>query len=707
MNKEYFTSYELANLGLPHLPSSPRGIIARAHKEGWQWRERQARGGGKEYHINSLPEEARIDLLNKLNKEEPTVPAVKAESVPYSGNIKDWQKDAMEARLLILTEVEKLAQILGGKILKAEKIFAEMAAKEEHPDWLMERIAQANIRGGKLGSRKVSKATLRNWRSLLQKSGEQALLPKTPKTTQTEYAWLKPFLKEWQKPTKPSIAQVYEILEAQGLAMPHIDTVRKHLRRMPTIEAQRGRKLSRKMREIKSFKRRTVDMLLPNDVYTSDGHKADFEVYDFISGNIFRPEIISVLDCKTRLCVGWSAGKDESRYLVADALRNAVENFGVPSIFYVDNGCGFKNQLLGNECTGILGRLGITPQFSIPYNSQARGQIERLNKSLWVRSARYVPGFVGVDMDPEARGRMFKRSRDDIKETGKTKVIMEWREFMEWAQAEIDKYNARPHSGLPKIADENTGKKRHMSPAEMWASHINKGFEPINITKEQADDLFRPEEIRTTRRGELTMGRNIYFSPILENYHGDKVRMAYDIHNPEWVIVRNMEGQLICEAELNGNSTPLFPSELVDNARNRRNEQMGKSIAQIAQEKRTLGRIKRLDQKKDEAIAELMATGNAPIETPQGHDPAVIAEGEAILAAEAKAIEQQPIELNGRPIFTDDLEYVEWLLNNKEKVKESDISVIKGFLDEPFMRSALEINGFDIEQIRKLITKAA
>ncbi len=703
MSKEFFTVNELACYYLESLPKTQRGLSIKAKRENWQYRTREASGGGKEYHINSLPEAARIDLLNKLNSQnKPALPAIKEDI----GNTKDWQKEAMTARLTILAEVEKLAQILGGKILKAEKIFAEMATKEEHPDWLMEKISEANIRGGKKGSRKVSKATLRNWRGLLQKSGQMALLPKAPQIQKAELAWLDPFLKEFQKPTKPSIAQVYEVLEAQGYAMPHIDTVRKHVRSLPLLQKERGRKLARKMREIKSFKRRTVDMLLPNDVYTSDGHKADFEVYDMISGNIFRPEIISVLDCKTRLCVGWSAGKDESRYLVADALRNAIENFGIPSIFYVDNGCGFKNQLLSNECTGILARLGITPQFSIPYNSQARGQIERLNKSLWVRSARYVPGFVGADMDPEARQRMFKRTRSDIKETGETKVIMEWQEFMKWAQIEIDKYNARPHSGLPKVTDENTGKKRHMSPAEMWANHINKGFEPIMISKEQADDLFRPEEIRTTRRGELTMGRNIYFSPILENYHGDKVRMAYDIHNPEWVIVRNMEGQLICEAELNGNATPMFPSEIVDNARNRRNEQAAKSIAQISQEKRTLGRIKRLDAKKQEAIAELIASGNEMLEVNE-HDPAVIAEGEAILAAEAQTIAKQPKELNGRPIFSDDLDYVEWLLNNQKQIKESDILVVKGFLDEPFMRSELEINGFDIEQIRKLIIKAA
>lgn len=703
MTKYWLTAIELAKLNLTGLPQSRQGIKNKANRENWQCRTRHAKGGGKEYHINSLPETSKLALFKKLHNQNHITAPMLTQKMEMA-NIKDWQKQAMTARLVILTEVEKIAQIVDGKILKAEKIFAEMAANNEHPDWLMKKIAQANVRGGQKGSRKISKATLRHWRGLLQKKGKTSLLPASPKIVKQEPLWLDIFLKEYGKPTKPSIAQVYEILEAQNIALPHIDTVRRHIRELPIIQQERGRKLARKIREVKSFKRRNVDTLLPCDVYTADGHRGDFEVYHHLSGHIFRPEIISILDCKTRLCVGWSAGKEENQYLVADALRNAVENFGISSIFYVDNGSGFKNQLLGDACTGILTKLGITPQFSLPYNAQAKGQIERFNQSLWVRSARYLPGFVGMDMDPEARQRMFKRSRREITETGQTKVIMEWIEFMKWAQLEVDKYNLRPHTALPKITDPTTGKRRHMSPMEMWIQHINEGFEPIKITKEQADDLFRPEEWRMVRRGEITLGQNIYFHSILEDYHRKTVRVAYDIHNPRWVIVRNKEGQLICEAELDGNVSPIFPNEVITQARWYRGEQAPKSIAQINQERRILGRIKRLDIKKEKAIAEMENPNHHLIE-PSELSSLTIAEDETFINPKETNISKPSLELNGRPIFTHDFDYVTWLLNHPEKMKTKDTEILQSFLDEPFTSSALSLHGFDLKQIKDLIHK--
>lgn len=309
MINHWYTANELANFKLPELPATKAGLIKRAEREGWAWQARNARGGGKEYSIDNLPEAAKLELYRKAGAEHEIKLPAKKETTDLA-NVKDWQRQAMDARLMILSEVEKMAQaFFDGAILKAEKTFADMAKGGEHPDWLMERVQQANVRGGKKGSRRVSKSTLRYWRTILQKQGEYGLLPAMPKQPKAKLEWLEPFLKEWQKPTKPSIVQAYEVLEAHGVNLPHIDTVRRHIRQMPHIEAQRGRVLSRKMRDISKFKRRTADMLLPNDVYTADGHKADFEVYDIISGNIFRPEIISVLDVKTRLCVGWSTPK--------------------------------------------------------------------------------------------------------------------------------------------------------------------------------------------------------------------------------------------------------------------------------------------------------------------------------------------------------------------------------------------------------------
>jgi len=57
---EWFTSAELA--GLPGLPGTQQNVKAKAKRENWQSRKRAGRGGGQEYHISSLPPDARAAL---------------------------------------------------------------------------------------------------------------------------------------------------------------------------------------------------------------------------------------------------------------------------------------------------------------------------------------------------------------------------------------------------------------------------------------------------------------------------------------------------------------------------------------------------------------------------------------------------------------------------------------------------------------------
>lgn len=63
--KLWLTSSEIAELGLPAMPNTDRGVRMLAEREGWSgfsaWcRPREGRGGGLEYHVNLLPIAARI-----------------------------------------------------------------------------------------------------------------------------------------------------------------------------------------------------------------------------------------------------------------------------------------------------------------------------------------------------------------------------------------------------------------------------------------------------------------------------------------------------------------------------------------------------------------------------------------------------------------------------------------------------------------------
>jgi len=60
---EWFSAIELA--GKPGLPSTGRSVSRMAKREDWKFRARRAQGGGKEYHISSLPEETQAALRQK------------------------------------------------------------------------------------------------------------------------------------------------------------------------------------------------------------------------------------------------------------------------------------------------------------------------------------------------------------------------------------------------------------------------------------------------------------------------------------------------------------------------------------------------------------------------------------------------------------------------------------------------------------------
>ena len=356
-----------------------------------------------------------------------------------------------------------------------------------------------------------------------------------------------------------------------------------------------GRMGDRELKTLKPFIRRGFDTLLPADVYSADGHTFDAEVQHPLHGRPFRPEITSVVDIATRRVVGWSVGLAESAFAVLDALRDSVFKGGIPAILYVDNGSGYKNQLMTDVATGLLSRLGIEMVNSLPYNSQARGVIERLHQTIWVNAAKMLPGYMGRDMDRQAKLNVFKLSRQALKaapgETASMPLIG-WPGFVEFCQARVDEYNDRPHRSLPKIADPASGRSRNMTPNEAWALAVAKGFAAHTVSDDEARPLFRPQVLRVIRRCEIELFGNRYFDKRLEEFHSAQLRIGYDIHDPARVWVYDDEGRFICTAALDANKRDYMP----------------KSVLQRGRESRAAGREQRLQVKLDEVREELHGT---------------------------------------------------------------------------------------------------
>ncbi|MGH6914583.1 MAG: Mu transposase C-terminal domain-containing protein, partial [Geminicoccales bacterium] len=363
----------------------------------------------------------------------------------------------------------------------------------------------------------------------------------------------------------------------EGVAVPSVHQVRRFLRRLSSVERGRGRMGPNALKSVRAFTRRTTASLAPGDVYIADGHRFDAEVAHPGHGQACRPEITTVLDVATRKAVGWSVALAEGTWAVADALRHACEMHGLPAIYYADHGPGQENAVL----CAMLARLGVREERSIARNSQARGIIERFNQTL-VAAAKRLPTYIGAPMDRDARNRVFTITRRELRLVGTSRLLLPWDDFLRFVETAIAAYNARPHRAL--------GSRK--SPVEAWQSAIREGFEPLLPSADEAADLFRPYEIRTTRRGEIALHGKRYFARHLEHLHGEQVRVGFDIHDASRVWVRDLEDRLLAIAELDANATPYFPLARIEQAR----------------EERVRAQLRRLEQK-----AERLTTA-APIE---------------------------------------------------------------------------------------------
>lgn len=555
---------------------SKQAVSQRALREAWEFDEITGRGGKKRVY-SVLPADIRTALQKQaISAALPVIATEIAAPVVLQApeaTLNDKQRLERDARLGVKAAIQRT--MINGRCSQEAAMHTLLNnARTGLLDGLTTNLLRLSRDArGRSGDGFPSVRTLKRWLSATD------LAPKKRAQDMSVPAWAKAFLAIYQQPQKPSVADAYvqfcKITPAEG--RPSIHQVRRFVDKLGAVTRERGRMGPRELKNIQPFIRRDFSMLEPNDVWTADGHTFDAEVQHPFHGRPFRPEITVFADIGTRRAVGWSVDLAESSIAVADALRNAVENNGIPALIYVDNGSGYKNAFMQDEATGLVGRIGSTMTHSLPYNSQARGVIERLHQTLWVTGAKQLPAYMGAAMDREARLQQFKLTRKALKQGG-AMPLMPWDLFVAWCEQRIADYNTRQHRSLGGT-----------SPELSLRAFMAKGWAPDMMAPDEMATLFRPRVTRTLARAEIRLFNNIYFARELEEFHGMDVHIAYDIHDAERIWVYLPDGRLICEAQVNGNSKHYFPVPVIEQARQKRAE----------------GRLARIDVKREEILEEL------------------------------------------------------------------------------------------------------
>ena len=549
----WYTAQELA--GLPGLPTTSRAIRSLAQRAGWA-SQRRIGSKASEYAFASLPIETQQSLLSKaVGAANPS--NIIERDANSSSRLSDTQRSVMTARLAFIREIEHLSKVTSQR--QAIELLLRQLKTGELSPYLAERLERANDR--KNSDRNLSERTLKRWIADYKQHGETGLAPTRREADVNVPTWATDFLRCYQRPTKPSVEASYaEFADKYSSERPSIHQVRRFLNKLSINARERGRCSAQEAKAYKPFNRRNTLNMLPGEVYTADGHTFDAEVLNPRTGKPYRPEITTVIDVATRRALGFSVGEAESHIVVLDALRDAVQRGGMFVMFYVDNGPGYKN----NTVREVVERLGGSVIHALPYNSQARGLIERAHQTIWVNAAKKIPSYLGADMDRHAGHKVHKITRQQLRDVGSTSLMPTFAEFRAGAEAEIEAYNHKPHRGLPKIRDPQTFKRRHMTPLEAWDAAIDKGWKPLKAPPEVVNDLFRPQIVRKTMRGEIAWAGERYALDALADLHGKQVRVAYDVRNASRVWVRTLAGELIGEATLNGNASDYIAPSIVE-----------------------------------------------------------------------------------------------------------------------------------------------
>lgn len=540
------------------------------------------------------------------------------------------------------------------------------AAGQLHADiaWALE-----NCHAKSREDQQLNRSTYFKWLKRIEERGTAA--PKKRETDLSIPDWGVLVLKYYRRPQKPSLSQAIQFArnEWQGDAFSNAQCYRlmDKIKQYAPEVLYRGRNQGAALKALLPYIRRNTENLWANDVWTGDGHsfKAKFAHPDH--GRPFTPEVTLIVDVASRKVLGWSISYSENVIAVCDALRHAVSRHGLPLIYYSDNGSGQTARQLDAPITGMLGQLGIHHETGRPNSPQGRGLIERIWQTLTIPLAKQFPTFAGKSADRDTLRRTTLEIEKSLRKGNPSKKLPSVEVLKQAMEQAIEWYNSQhKHSAVGS------------TPNDAYAARAREE-DIVMLNETDLIDLFRPQEERVARRGIVSLWNNIYYHRDLMLVDGQRVLVGYDIHDPQFVVIRRLNGEFVCQAEWNANEKDYMPISLREKKRMERAD----------------GRIKRAERIISEAQAELtpalehQATNELP---PMRIEPTEQPAGQLHIEDQFDSTNIEPLPTKGadRPWFTTDAHKYRWLMEHQSYWTINDIKWLFDFIQTEYYEALEE-----------------
>lgn len=327
------------------------------------------------------------------------------------------------------------------------------------------------------GSRRqrIGKGTMTEWLTLYRKHGFDGLLPKARndkgKTRRIPPAVLEKVVKAKQENPRRAVSLICHDLYKKG----EIDSPSVPLSTLYRYLSNLDLKRDTPRQEQKRYESSYANELWQSDVMHGpwlphhEGEKAK------------RTYLFAILDDASRLIVGANFYPSEKLVHLKHVFREAVQTYGVPSKFYVDNGKIFTAHEMEVACA----KLNMVLIYATPYYPEGKGKIERFFRS--VRD-RFLTGIRNIKSLNHLNG-----------------------ELREWL---IDEYNQKPHSGI--------GNETPLNRYLRLATHIRRMQKDISV-----EELFYQQGKRQVNKdGTFRVNNVLYEAP--EHLIGRTIDVFFD-----------------------------------------------------------------------------------------------------------------------------------------------------------------------------------
>jgi transposase InsO family protein len=399
--KEWVTAKEIAGAA-EDVANTHSGVVRQAKREGWRTDKRQGRGGGRVYHLDSLPAKARAALV----RQHGPAPSETSDTSARGSGFYEYDPDEL-ARWGDACNARQRAE----GVERAQILNAAMDMHERSGYRLREALHAAAAAADR------NPGTVKNWYYGTQSMrGAQyyrrcdwmyALIPRYVGRTATAEmdpaAW-QYLLGDYLRLSGPSLAACYRRLQKQarehGWQIPAKKTVTRRIEReIPRETIVYYREGEDAVARMVESGPRDRSMFRALEAANADGHQLDV-ICRWPDGTTGRPYLTAIQDLYSNRFIGWHLSATEN----ADAYRLALARslrWGIPNELYLDNPRAASSKMLSGRAQqrfrwpghaddpeGLFGLLGLTVHYVLPFSGQSK-PIERAFRDLIEQVAKH------------------------------------------------------------------------------------------------------------------------------------------------------------------------------------------------------------------------------------------------------------------------------------------------------------------------------